>query len=688
MAGFVTIDGIKVPINGQRNLLEMVREVGIDLPTFCYHSELSAYGACRMCVVEDARGAVIASCSTTPADGMEIRTSTPRLMHIRRMMLELILANHDRECTSCSQNLHCRLQELCARFGVDKVRFPARQEHVPLDLTSTGLVRDPNKCILCGDCVRMCAEVQGIGAIDIAYRGSRARVTPAYNRGLGEGNCVNCGQCAAVCPTAAITVRSESEPVWAALRDPQKHVVAQVAPAVRVAIGEEFGLPAGQVSTGKLVTAIRRLGFDKVFDTCFTADLTTVEETNEFLGRLQSGGPLPLFTVCCPAWVKCVEQYYPHRKPQLSSCRSPQQMFGSMLKEYYPETEPLDGKELFVVSIMPCTAKKFEARRPEFGDGLKAHRSGQAMGLAGDDGMRDVDAVLTTQELAAMLRAAGIAFADLRDDDFDQPFGFASGAGVIFGQSGGVATAVAREAAFIVDQQRLTDVPFEPAPDLPGVRQAAVTVGGREVRVAVVSGLGNARNLIAALDRGDVAYDIIEVMACTDGCVGGGGQPTPNACKERSLRAQGLRSADVANAVRLAGENTQVQELYRRWLVSPNSETAHHVLHTSYGHRRRVGPLPAEVTVDPQAVAHITVCVGTSCYLRGARDVLRRFSEEIEARGLEDAVELKASFCLERCDRGPNVVVNGQAISHVREEQVPELLTRALEEAKRMPADR
>jgi len=663
MAGTVTIDGIKVPIEGQRNLLEMVRQAGIDLPTFCYHSELSVYGACRMCVVEDARGVVMSSCSTPPADGMVIKTNTPKLMHIRKMMLELYLANHERDCTVCSKNGSCKLQDLCARYGVDRVRFPAREHKEDLDLSTPSLVRDNNKCILCGDCVRMCSEVQGIGAIGFAYRGSKARVTSAYNRGLGEVNCVNCGQCVAVCPTGALTVRSEMDRVWAALRNPDKHVVVQVAPAVRVAIGEAFGLQPGDISTGQMVAALKRLGFDRVFDTTFTADLTTVEETNEFIGRLLSGERLPQFTSCCPAWVKCAEQYYPEKLNQLSTCRSPQQMFGSLLKTYYPVREGIDPAGLFVVSVMPCTAKKFEAERPEFADG---------------DGLRDVDAVISTQELARMIKSAGILFSELEEESFDLPFGFGTGAGVIYGMTGGVATAVVREAVYTLTRERVTDIDLNPVEGLPGVRAAELNIADRTVRLAVVSGLGNTRRLIAAMDRGEVAYDIVEVMACPGGCAGGGGQPLPNETPQRAARARGLHTADTRQQIRLAQDNMLIQDLYREWLGKPNSETAHRVLHTSYGHRRRI--VTEEAPAAP--AVQIKVCVGTSCYLHGARDVLRRFSEEIDAQGLDAQIELHGAFCLERCDRGPNIIINGREYNHVKEEDVSDLLREALAPAK------
>ncbi len=566
MAGTVIIDGVKVEINGQQNLLEMVRQSGVDLPTFCYHSELSVYGACRMCVIEDERGMVMSSCSTPPSDGMKIKTNTPRLMRIRKMMLELLLANHNRDCTTCTKNGKCKLQELCARYGVDRVPFPPRATMLPLDESAYSLVRDENKCILCGDCVRVCSEVQGIGAVGFAFRGAKARVMPAYAKGLGDTVCVDCGQCSTVCPTGALTARSETNKVWKALRNPNVRVVAQVAPAVRVAIGEEFGLQPGRIQTGQMVAAVKRLGFDQVFDTSFAADLTTVEETSEFIKRFLGNEKLPMFTSCCPAWVKCTETFYPEKIGQLSSCRSPQQMFGSLLKTYYTRQEKLEPEKLFVVSIMPCTAKKFEARRPEISR----------------DGVRDVDAVITTQELASMIKAAGIVFSELEEESFDAPFGFATGSGVIFGASGGVATSVVREARYLLGGERITDVELEPAAGLEGVREASISVGEKMVHVAVVSGLGNARKLVAAMDAGQVHYDIVEVMACPGGCAGGAGQPFPNESAQRQLRARGLKAADKRQQIRVAHDNILVKELYREWLEEPNSKAAHKALHTHY----------------------------------------------------------------------------------------------------------
>ena len=668
MSGFVTIDGTKVPINGQRNLLEMVREAGIDLPTFCYHSELSIYGACRMCVVEDGKGAIIGSCSTPPADGMVIKTNTPRLMRIRRMMLELLLANHDRDCTTCVKNGRCKLQELCARFGVDRVRFPKREKMVPVDNSSPSIVRDENKCILCGDCVRVCFERQGTGAIDFAYRGAQVKVTPAYGRRLADVNCVNCGQCVAICPTGALAIRSETEQVWQALRDPKKHVVVQIAPAVRVSISEEFGRQPGVIATGKIVAALKKLGFDRVFDTSFTADLTTIEETNEFIDRLLTGKRLPQFTSCCPAWVMCVEQYYPDKVEHLSSCRSPQQMFGSLLKRFYAKEQGIDPADIYVVSVMPCTAKKFEAQRPEFSK----------------DGVRDVDAVITTQELARMIKAAGILFEDLEDEAFDSPFGFATGAGVIYGYSGGVATAVVREAHAILTKERVMEADLQPVEGIPGVRAAEVEIAGHPVRIAVVSGLGAARDLLAAMDKGVVAYDIVEVMACPGGCAGGGGQPTPNGTEQRVARTRGLRNADKRQQIRLAQENPLMGELYRRWLEKPNSHIAHTVLHTGYGHRRRIGGNGQDDFPKTEGAAtEVKVCVGSNCFHKGSRYILRRFADEIEAHGLEDKVDLRAVFCMEQCDRGPGVTINGRDFFGVTPDDVPHLLLEGVQKAEK-----
>lgn len=394
--GKVTIDGQIIEINGAKNILELARRSGIELPTFCYHSELSIYGACRLCMVEVERMGLVASCSTPPADGMIIYTSTERVRRLRRMIIELLLANHDRECPTCGKSTVCKLQKLAKQFGVNKVRFGSRDVKLPIDDTSSSIIKDPNKCILCGDCVRVCKEIQGIGVWDFAHRGSKTEVTTAFGKNLSEVACVNCGQCVTVCPTGALIVKPEIEKAWQAIYDTNKTVVVQIAPAVRVALGEEFNLESSDKVTGKMVAALKKIGVDKVFDTIFSADLTTIEESMELLHRLENGGKLPLFTSCCPGWIKYCEQTHADLLGNLSTCRSPQQMFGSLVKKHYAKHIGKKPDEVVCISIMPCTAKKFEAKRPEFTT----------------EGVADVDIVLTTVELAQMIKESGILFED------------------------------------------------------------------------------------------------------------------------------------------------------------------------------------------------------------------------------------------------------------------------------------
>lgn len=571
--GFVTIDGQQVEIAGERNLLEMVRKTGIDLPTFCYHEELSIYGACRMCVVETSRGQVISACSNPPADGMDIKTNTPRLQRIRRMMLELILARHDRECTSCAKSGKCRLQELSKRFGVEEIRFPSESKGAVIDNSSVSVKRDENKCILCGDCVRTCQEIQGIGAIGFANRGAKARVMCAFDQGLAETDCINCGQCIASCPTGALTSPSQIQKVWNALRDPSKHVVVSVAPAVRVAIGEEFGAPLGTVSTGRMVAAMKRLGFQEVFDTNFTADLTTTEEGNEFLVRYTKKENLPLFTSCCPAWVKGCETLYPELRKNLSTCRSPQGMYGSIMKNYYANVLGIDRKDLFVVSVMPCVAKKFEANRSELGK----------------DGDQDINAVITTAELANMIKSAGIVWDELQEAEFDQPYGIGSGAGTIFGYTGGVATAVVRDVKLALAGVRDHDLALDPVEGFPGLMKADIPLPNDlgTVHLGVVSGFATVRKVVEAIKDGTLNFDIVEVMACPGGCVGGGGQPLPNTMFERKARTAGTHKDDEALEIRLAKDNPAVKKLYEDWLGEVNGHVAHENVHTEYFERER-----------------------------------------------------------------------------------------------------
>lgn len=551
------IDGVPVELNGEKNILDVIRKAGIDLPTFCYYSELSVHGACRMCVVEDQRGSVIASCSTPPRAGMEIKTNTPKLQRHRKMILELLLANHCRDCTTCEKSGKCRLQELASRFGIRKVRFENRSTEPQIDDSSLAIVRDRSKCILCGDCVRMCAEIQNVGAIDFARRGSKMVVSPAFDVPLSETNCVGCGQCAAVCPTGAIVVKNDVYRVWNAIHDPDTRVVAQIAPAVRVAVGEEFGMGSGHDVMGRLVAALRRIGFDEVYDTATGADLTVVEESKELLGRLESGERLPLFTSCCPAWVQYAKQTFPELAGNLSSCRSPMQMFASVLKEYGRCRADAPIKT-FMVAVMPCTAKKYEAARPEFFSGSEP----------------DVDVVITTQGLVQMIRETGIEFEKLEPEGLDMPFGSASGAGVIFGVTGGVTEAVVRRIARDRSRESLRQLSFSGIRGLEGVKEAAVDIGGRTVKIAVVSGLANAHGLVEKIRSGEAEYDFVEVMACPGGCIAGAGQPFGME-RHRIGRSRALYGADRLSYARRSDENPVVGTLYGGLLKDRAAELLH-----------------------------------------------------------------------------------------------------------------
>ena len=537
--GTMIIDNRKVAINGENNVLEVVRNAGIDLPTFCYHSELSIYGACRMCIVEDDRGKIFTSCSQTPRDGMVIYTQTPRLRKYRKTILELLLSNHDRDCTSCNITGRCNLQKLARRFGVDEIRFGELDKKQPIDNSSKSIIRNPNKCIYCGDCVRVCEEVQGVGALSFTHRGSNLRISPAFNRTISEVECVDCGQCRTSCPTGAITVKDEREEFWDIIGDKSKRVVVQVAPAVRVALGERFGLEVGEVTIGKIVAALKVIGVDEIYDTAFAADMTVIEESEEFIGRLNSGENLPLFTSCCPGWVKFAEHRYPELKDNISTCKSPQQMFGAVVKEYYKERDKEDGKETVIISMMPCTAKKAEAARPEFEV----------------DGVKDVDLVITTNELARIIKEMGIVFDELEDRSFDMPFGLASGSGIIFGATGGVTEAVVTR--LLEDKPGIGEkrVLFKDVRGMDNIKEAFFTIGDREVKIAIVHGLKNADNLIKMIKAGDKHYDFIEVMACPGGCVSGGGQPAPANTEMRKLRAKGLYKIDKTSFIKSSEEN-------------------------------------------------------------------------------------------------------------------------------------
>ncbi|HSV30788.1 MAG TPA: [FeFe] hydrogenase, group A [Atribacteraceae bacterium] len=635
------IDGRLIALGNHRNLLELIRSSGIDLPTFCYHSHLSVYGACRLCIVDIAGRGIVASCAVTPEPGMIVRTSTAEIRKIRRLTVELLLANHDVSCPSCPKSATCQLLQLAGRLGVTNIRYRRREERIPLDNSSPAVVRDPNKCILCGDCVRMCSEVQGIGVIDFTHRGSHVQVQPSFGQNLGSVECVDCGQCAAVCPTGALAPKSHIDRAWQAIHDPAKKVVVQIAPAVRVGVGEAFGLPAGQVLIGQLVSALRTMGVDFVYDTAFAADLTVLEEGSEFLRRIRTQQRLPQFTSCCPAWVKFCEQHYPDLLPNISSCRSPQQMFGSLAKRLLVKELGVNREDIFVISIMPCTAKKFEATRPEF-----------AL-----EGSPDIDAVITTQELATMIREAGLNLAALEPDKLDMPFGFKSGAGIIFGASGGVTEAVLRFAGSTLAKHPIEPLELKPVRGVESWREAEIELNGRTLRLAVVSGLGTARQVMEEIQEERVRYDLVEVMACPGGCVGGAGQPPAKNQAVQEERKAGLRRIDTMLQMHSSEENPYLQKLYADTLGKPNSELVHEWLHTNYVTRRRTGgELPLEDAQEP--LVRVDVCVGTNCHLRGGHDLLRHLVEAVDERSIGHLVDINATFCHEMCDRGPTVTVN------------------------------
>lgn len=557
---FMTIDNIPVEIKEEKNLLELIRKVGIDLPTFCYYSELSVYGACRMCMVENKGGDIEAACSTPPREGMEIFTNTPRLRKYRKMILELLLSNHCRDCTTCEKNGHCKLQDLAQRFGIKEIRFENTFENREIDKSSVCIVKDKSKCILCGDCVRMCDEVQNVGAIDFAKRGSEMGVSTAFDEPLAESNCVGCGQCAAVCPTGAIVVKNDTNKLWKELSSKDTKVVVQIAPAVRVGISKELGQNDGDNVMGKIVSALRKMGFDAVFDTSTGADLTVLEETGEFLSRLEKNEKLPLFTSCCPAWVSYAENNHSDLINNISTCRSPMQMFASVLKEHYKHS----SKKVVVVAIMPCTAKKYEAQREEFKE----------------DGIPYVDYVITTQELIQMIQESGIVFSEVEPESVDMPFGVSSGAGVIFGVTGGVTEAVIRRVMDDKSTTTLRALAFNGVRGMEGVKETSITVGEREIKIAVVSGLKNADDLVQKIKTGEAHYDFVEVMACPGGCVSGAGQPFTKA-EGKAKRGAGLYEADRMSSLKRSEENPVMMSLYSGLLKGK----VHDLLHVHYKRR-------------------------------------------------------------------------------------------------------
>lgn len=563
-------------------ILEAAHEVGITIPTLCYLKEIKRVnGACRVCVVE-VKGAknLLPACVYPVSEGMEVFTNTKRVQNARKMNLELILSIHNQDCMSCVRNGDCELLRLCKQYGVDKSNafegvLPERQD----DDSAPHLVKDSSKCIICRRCISTCAENQGVGVINVVERGFNTHIACAFEGKLADSTCIGCGQCITVCPTAALVERDDTEKVWAALDDPTRHVVVQTAPSVRAALGEEFGLPIGTNVQGKMVAALRRLGFDGVFDTDFAADMTIMEEAHEFLERVKNGGKLPLITSCSPGWVKYCETFHPDFIPNLSSCKSPQQMFGALSKTYYAEKMGLDPRNVYCVSVMPCTAKKFEIGRPNQS--------------AAGDGIPDVDVAITTRELARMIHRSGLRFNDLPDEDFDPAMGQATGAGHIFGATGGVMEAALRTAVETLTGEKVEPVEFTQVRGTDAIKEAEYQVAGLTLRVCVVSGTANAGKVLDMVRSGEKQYDMIEVMACPGGCVNGGGQPIQpapvrNFTDIRALRAKALYDQDEASVLRRSHENPLVQQVYAEFLGEPGSEKAHHILHTSYAPRPRL----------------------------------------------------------------------------------------------------
>ncbi|MBQ2955587.1 MAG: iron hydrogenase small subunit [Clostridia bacterium] len=564
----LTIDGVEVTVPAGSTVLEAARAAGIRIPTLCYMKDINEIGACRLCVVDTGARAWQAACVAPAAEGMKVKTNTPALRAARKTNLELLLSNHDKKCLSCVRSTNCELQKLCREYGVDdENRYAGATTSHPEDFGSAAIVRDNSKCVLCRRCVAVCSKIQNVGVIGAINRGFNTSIASPWNMSLGETACINCGQCIAVCPTGALTERDDTAKVFEAIADPTKHVVVQPAPAVRAALGEEFGLPMGTSVTGKMAAALRRLGFDKVFDTDFAADLTIMEEGYELIGRIKNGGTLPMITSCSPGWIKFCEHNYPEFLDNLSSCKSPHEMMGAIVKSYYAEKAGIDPKDIFVVSVMPCTAKKFERMRPEMNN--------------------EVDVVITTRELARMIKNSGIDFTELPDEDFDEMLGDSTGAGVIFGATGGVMEAALRTAYEVVTGKTLEKVEFEAVRGLEGIKEATIDLEGTPISVAVAHSTGAASKLLDMVKAGEKNYTFIEVMGCPGGCVNGGGQPivSPEERVKKDpkvLRAKALYSEDEAKTIRKSHENPSIQKLYAEFLGEPNSHKAHELLHTHY----------------------------------------------------------------------------------------------------------
>ncbi|QSQ09510.1 NADP-reducing hydrogenase subunit HndD [Koleobacter methoxysyntrophicus] len=566
----LTINDKKVQVEEGSTILEAAQKAGIYIPTLCYLEEINIMGACRLCVVEvEGAKTLQASCVTPAAEGMVVRTNTPFLRKARKAILELLLSDHPFECLTCIRSGNCELQKLAEEFNIREIPYHGEKSDFKPDTSTPSIIRDTNKCILCRRCISACSNVQRVGILYPNERGFKTFIGPPFGENLKDMPCALCGQCVLACPTGALHEKEDIDEVWKALEDPNKHVIVQTAPAIRVSVGEAMGMDPGSIVTGKMVAALRRLGFDRVFDTDFAADLTIMEEGHEFLDRLKNGGKLPLMTSCSPGWVKFCEHHYPDFLENISTCKSPQQMFGALAKTYYANKMRIDPKNIFVVSIMPCTAKKFECKRPEMTD----------------SGYLDVDVSLTVREVAKMFKQAGINFDTLPEEEFDAPLGISTGAAAIFGATGGVMEAALRTVYEVVTGETLQNLDFEDVRGLKGVKEASVNLPGITVKVAVAHGLANARDLLDQLRSGEKEYHFIEIMACPGGCIGGGGQPIPTNTETRKRRIEAIYNVDKNMAIRKSHENPAIKKLYKEFLIKPLGHKSHELLHTEYYQR-------------------------------------------------------------------------------------------------------
>ncbi len=587
----LTINNIKVNAEDGMTILEAAQSIGISIPTLCHLKDLTPTGACRFCVVEvEGQKSLLPSCAFPVYEGMVVDTNSLRVRRARKTIIELLVENHPQDCLVCVRNKNCELQDMAERYGVREHRYAGETKTHAIDISSASIERDPAKCILCGRCVRVCHEVQKIGAIDFSNRGFSSIVTTPYNKGINISECILCGQCILVCPTAALREKSSLKEVTNALNNKNKFTIVQVAPAVRATIGEEYNLPLGTDVTGKLVTSLRRLGFKKIFDTNFAADLTIIEEASELIDRIKNKKPLPMFTSCCPGWIKYAESNAPSVLENISSCKSPHEMEGAVLKTYYAKKMGINPEDIFVVSIMPCTVKKFEASRSELAEKT----------------LLDVDAVLTTRELVRLLNVAGIKFNDLAEEKFDNPLGESTGAAAIFGTSGGVMEAALRTAYFKLTGNNLNKIEFDEIRGNKGIKTASVEINGLELNVAVVNGIGNVKEVINEIEQGISKYHFIEVMACPGGCINGGGQPIHNKHEKIQKRVKALYEIDSELKHRFSHENESIRTLYNEFLIEPNSHISHEILHTKYFDKSR----RSDIQFDKLKTSKEDICSG------------------------------------------------------------------------------